>query len=63
MACLAGPSFQEGKGSATAAEDAWPALEAEAVGVAEQPAKTSMKQNKTLNARRGFIPFISEQFD
>src|SRR5271169_271850 len=60
IACFAGPSFQEGNGSAAAVVAAgWPAVGVEGVGllVLVQPARMRIKENNNVerNTARVFI--------
>src|SRR5580704_12626650 len=60
IACFAGPSFHEGKGSAAAVAAGWPVVEVLVVGFVEQPAKMRIKEsnNAERNTARNFILFL-----
>src|ERR1017187_6090708 len=55
MACFAGPSFQEGKGSTAAVAAGWLVVGAAGVGLLVQPARVRIKKIDERNARRVFI--------
>src|SRR5271167_2688758 len=57
IACLAGPSFQEGNGSEAAVVAGWPAVGVAGVGLLVQPAMMRIKENNNIekNTARVFI--------
>src|SRR5208283_2254673 len=57
IACFAGPSFHDGKGSAAAVAAGWPVVEVVVVGLLVQPARTRTMENNTVerNIARVFI--------